>query len=726
MSTEPHLNRPLRSVRPASEGPPVPLQEDQRRDAVTALNQLHTENQPALIALRNTAQALLRTPVAFISFIEDETQRLLTVCVVPKERGEPVSSVEFKEFITPRDCSICQYTIMEKDHLVIPNLKAFLSGDHGQHYPEVFRKQAAEVGGYPIPWPTPEGGLEMRPAHFYAGATIRTKSGMHVGTFCVIDVIPRPDFGIREVEILESLAAQAAQYMEERALLHRPANLQLLKQSQQREITAQIPEGEETVEVDTVVLGAGPAGTTAACRLAFQGLKVALVEPKTSFGAPTGVNSKVLREVAKEYGAATTWESVLQIRDLIARQDAARVATQLKRYGVSLMRGRGRIEGLCADAQSTQVYVTHESGEETRIKAKAVVLSTGSKARRLPNIPFDQEGVYDSDSISKLTRKPRSLFIQGTGIIALEYATIFAKMGVNVTLSSRGGRESFLPALDSALRDALVSDLETMGVEVLYQCNVRSWRSESNGVHLTLSDPSGEQVREFEAVMSAIGRVPVLGKLGLETVYQADATKGIKNLKTDPQHRVDADAALVYAVGDVSGSGLACQAVVQAQEVVDALLPQLLHHQTLGGSLPSTTPSRAGSASVIWAIPELAFVGQSEEEAKENFGPAQVTTVVAPFADTIRGSLNTLPESHFLKLVCLRHDGRIVGVHIYGEGASELIHLAASLVADGETVFKLQYRTFPAVTLHEVYRNAAMHAIDTLSLLAMESGERLT
>ena len=97
-------------------------------------------------------------------------------------------------------------------------------------------------------------------------------------------------------------------------------------------------------------------------------------------------------------------------------------------------------------------------------------------------------------------------------------------------------------------------------------------------------------------------------------------------------------------------------------------------------------------------------------------------SVLAPFADTIRGRLKALPASYFLKLVCLRQDGRILGVHVYGEGASELIHLGASLVADGNTVFDLQYKSFPAVTLHEVYRNAAMLAIDTLSGLAQKAG----
>ena len=128
---------------------------------------------------------------------------------------------------------------------------------------------------------------------------------------------------------------------------------------------------------------------------------------------------------------------------------------------------------------------------------------------------------------------------------------------------------------------------------------------------------------------------------------------------------------------------------------------------------------------IVWAIPELAFVGSTESEATESFGEEGIFSIVAPFADTIRGRLKALPSSYFLKLVCLRQDGRILGVHIYGEGSSELIHLGASLVADGNTVFDLQYKSFPAVTLHEVYRNAAMLAIDKL-FYSFQWGDEVT
>ena len=109
MSNLSQSTRSLRGVGPARKGLPKPSQEGQRLEAVTGLNQIHSENQPALIALRNTAQALLRTPVAFIGFIEEDTQRLLTVCVIPQEPESKAAAVEFKEMLTPRDCSICQY-----------------------------------------------------------------------------------------------------------------------------------------------------------------------------------------------------------------------------------------------------------------------------------------------------------------------------------------------------------------------------------------------------------------------------------------------------------------------------------------------------------------------------------------------------------------------------------------------------------------------------------------
>ena len=690
---------------------PKPANEPQRLDAVTGLNQANSEHQPELVALRNAARSLLKMPVAFIGFIEDNTQRLLTVTVAPQ--GEQACDpLDFKEMLTPRECSICQYTIMESDHLVIPDLKEFLEHGDGASYPAEFLEQAKQVGGYPIPWPDGAGGITLKPAHFYAGATIRTSKGMHVGTFCVVDVVPRPDFGVREIDVLENLAAQAADYLEERALLRRPANFQLLQQLSSGDDAAS-----ETASWDAVVIGGGPAGLTAACRLSFQGLKVALVEPKESFGSPTGVSSKVLREVAMDHGAGTSWDDVLSIRQLIAQNDAKRVALQLQRYGVTHFKGTGEISGCNGDGITTVVVRDGTTGA-SELLARKVVVSTGSKARRLGGIPFEQPGFYDSDSIGSLRSKPSSLFVQGTGIIALEYATIFAEMGVQVSVAARGKRDDLLPMLDGSMRDALLSDLEAKGVEILYQASVKGWRADEAGPLVELELPSGISERRFSAVLSAVGRVPTTQDLGMEVLLEADDVSKLKKLPLLENQQLETNAGSVYVIGDVSGSGLACKAVMQAQGLVDHVLPSLV----LKSKQPAQSNPTHASPSIIWAIPELAFVGSSQSEAINTYSEAEVFSVLAPFADTIRGRLKALPASYFLKLVCLRQDGRILGVHVYGEGASELIHLGASLVADGNTVFDLQYKSFPAVTLHEVYRNAAMLAIDTLSGLAQKAG----
>ena len=142
------LNYPHQQLGPS----PKPENEPQRLDAVTGLNQANSEHQPELVALRNAARALLKMPVAFIGFIEDNTQRLLTVTVTPQ--GEQVCEpLDFKELLTPRECSICQYTIMESDHLVIPDLKEFLERGDGASYPVEFLEQAKQVGGIPSPGP---------------------------------------------------------------------------------------------------------------------------------------------------------------------------------------------------------------------------------------------------------------------------------------------------------------------------------------------------------------------------------------------------------------------------------------------------------------------------------------------------------------------------------------------------------------------------------------------
>jgi NAD(P) transhydrogenase len=475
-------------------------------------------------------------------------------------------------------------------------------------------------------------------------------------------------------------------------------------------------------EVDVAIVGGGPAGTAAACRLAFRGQSVVLVEPQEHFGAPTGVTSKIFREAALRHGAGTTWEDVEALRATIGVHEAGRVRALLEQYGVRIVKGRARVEELEAATSEGRrrslVRVERDGEPDLKLRAAAAVVATGSSARRLAGLPFDDVHVFDADSIGAVGRKPESLLVHGGGLIGVEYAMIFAKMGVRVGLAVRCSREKMLPKLDRALADALIEDLERLGIELFFESNiVRAERAEA-GVAVTLRRGAEQIEKSYKVLLSAVGRIPNVERLGLEAYYDGEIPLERGAAVTDERQHLSEVDAPVYAVGDVTGGpGLACHAVLQAQRAVDDLLPLLVHgtamqppRTTAPGGLHKQQP-----ASVVWTIPEIAFVGMSEAGAKERYGEDKIVCGTACFSESIRGSLVDLPDCWFVKLVCLRRDGRILGVHIYGEQASELVHYGADLVNEPSTVFSLQYRVFPAVTLHEIYRVAANAVIEKLA-----------
>ena len=252
--------------------------------------------------------------------------------------------------------------------------------------------------------------------------------------------------------------------------------------------------------------------------------------------------------------------------------------------------------------------------------------------------------------------------MQGTGIIALEYATIFAEMGVQVSVAARGSRDDLLPMLDGAMRDALIGDLEAKGVEILYQASVKSWRADAEGPVVELELPSGSASAASRRCSRLWGGCPPPPISAWRRLEAEDVSK-LKTLPLLENQQLDTTAGSVYVIGDVSGSGLACKAVMQAQGLVDHVLPSLV----LKNKQPTQPTTAKASPSIIWAIPELAFVGSAQSEAINTYSEVEVFSVLAPFADTIRGRLKALPASYFLKLVCLRQDGRILGVHVYGK-----------------------------------------------------------
>jgi NAD(P) transhydrogenase len=712
--------------------PPIPANEAERVRTVHDLNQLHSEAQPELAGLRDAAQRLLQIPFAAITLIEGAVQRSVTTRVEPSPQDSLGIAFEGRGKEIPRNCTVCQHTIMEDDHLVVPDLRRFLLDEAAGIYPKPFLDQVRAIQGYPIPWPSLDGKTTLRGAVFYAGVSIRTAAGLNVGTLCVMDVEPRPDFSLEHIDILRELGRLTAKHLELRALVDRPANLRLLErlaQKLQRPPPVDLQGGVR--HADAVVLGGGPAGVTAACRLAFHGLDVVLVEPKAAFGGPTGVHSKILREAALHGGPKVLGQDVLAMQDRIAHQETSRIRAMVDRYGVKVLRGLARFvptaPGVSEDDGGTSLEVMSPDGAPIQMRARVSIVASGSQARRVAGVPYDNVHIVDTDGLAHLQRKPRSLLIQGGGLIGLEYAMIFSRLGVPVAMAIRDARETMLPFLDRRLVNALVEEMSSRGIEVFFETEVADAevvespdQAGSRAVKCNLRRKNEVQVRYTDVLLAAVVRTPVEGGLGLELLpqgpVQPEARRGA--LATDASQRVIGPKPAVFAFGDVTGPpGLASEAVLQAQHAVDAILPVLkLGHPLRSAVIPLAPPPAAGTAAAVaWTLPEIAFVGVTEAAAKKTYGDASIVRGRGHFANTIRGSLANLSDAWFLDLVCLRSSGRILGVHVFGEGAADLIQFGASVVAQERSVFDLQYQAFPAVTLHEVYKVAANAVIETLS-----------
>lgn len=448
----------------------------------------------------------------------------------------------------------------------------------------------------------------------------------------------------------------------------------------------------ENTKFDLVVLGAGPCGLKAAEDAAARGKSVCIVDPTTVLtGAPTGAHSKCLRIAALK--GAKTWAEVMETVErtvLSAKHQAARTVRTFK---VTVLRAKGAI----VDENTVQVSMANGKVEDFQLQTGAIIIATGSKANRFPPTNFNLPGVYDSDTMSKLDRIPKRMIIQGAGIISVEYALIFAKLGSHVTLID--AFPAFLPMLDSSLQEAVKQKLEENKVEVIMSMPFKRVIAEprSTPQNPALRVDAGDRTFGCDTLLSACGRSANSADIGLENLSEA-------GLKINPRGKlIEVDengytgVGNVYAVGDVAtGSmGLATMGQSQAARAVRALFS--------GGKISSAA---AVKPSAIWTIPELAWAGMTEEAAKAkgfNYGVAKVD-----FKQTVKGCVTD--QDGFLKLVFDKDNGKALGVHLFGESSCELVNYGAEAVNDGTTIFKMLRFVFPAVTYHNLYARAAAEA----------------
>jgi NAD(P) transhydrogenase len=462
-------------------------------------------------------------------------------------------------------------------------------------------------------------------------------------------------------------------------------------------------------DYDLLVIGSGPAGQRAAIQASKLEKRVAIVERKSVVGGVcinTGtIPSKTLREAVlyfsgyrlKEiYGESYAVKQNVTMTDLLFRTDyVIRHEIDVTRHQLS----RNRVELLSAEASFVDAHTVRlkylDSQGYRDVTAAKIVVAVGTMATKEPHIPFDGRRILTSDDILIMDRLPRTLAVVGAGVVGLEYASIFAALGVRVTLIDK--RPRLLSFVDEEIIDTLAYHLRENRVTLRLEEEVSGIEpfddARGGGVKIHLA--SGKQTIAEKALYS-IGRTGSTASLNLAAAGLADDSRG--RLKVNESYQTSVPH--IYAVGDVIGfPSLASISMEQGR------LAACHAFGVATDSLPQLFPYG------IYAIPEISMVGRNEEELTDAEVPYEVGK--AQYREIARGQIIG-DSTGLLKLIFHLESRKLLGVHIIGEGASELIHIGQAVLAFGGSVNYFVDIVFNYPTLAECYKTAAFDGINRL------------
>jgi NAD(P) transhydrogenase len=457
-------------------------------------------------------------------------------------------------------------------------------------------------------------------------------------------------------------------------------------------------------DFDVLVIGSGPGGQKAAIAAAKLGRRVAVVERPDMLGGVclnTGtIPSKTLREAVlyltgldqrEMYGMSYRVKDEITIGDLTARthhvvsRETDVVRSQLTRNRVAIITGTARF------ISPTTVVVGGAESRSRELTAKKIIIATGTRPARPSTVAFDERTIIDSDGVLQLQRIPRSMVVAGAGVIGIEYASMFAALGTKVTVIEQ--RDRMLEFCDLEVIEALKYHLRDLAVTFRFGETVSAVEARPEGAIAGLA--SGKRI-PAETVMYSAGRQGLTEDLDLPAAGLSADARG--RITVDEHYRTEAPS--VYAVGDVIGfPALAATSMEQGRLAAHHACDEPCHATSLLQPIG------------IYSLPEISFIGKTEVQLTQECVPFEVG--VSRYRELARGQI--IGDSYgVLKLLVSPVDRTLLGVHVFGTGATELVHIGQAVMGCGGTVDYLVDAVFNYPTLAESYKVAALDATNKM------------
>ena len=454
---------------------------------------------------------------------------------------------------------------------------------------------------------------------------------------------------------------------------------------------------------DLIVIGSGPAGEKGAARAAYEGKSVALVEMASVLGgavASQGVPAKTLRETALNicgfqkrdvFGVDIQYKDKLDIQTFMYHEREVRTAVQT---GVALNIERHHIHryaGMASFDDAHTIRIESFPGDIT-ISGDVILIATGSKPVRPPIFPYDHPSVYDSSTILDMHKLPQSMTVVGGGIVGCEFACLFGALGIEVNLIHT--QERFFPFIDHEISDLLLESMRAMGMNLYLPDRVDAIQSSPDRKEIKVILESETQI-VTEAVLAAVGRSSNTENLRLENAGLQAGKRGLLKVNEFFQTEIPH----IYAAGDVIGfPALSSTSMEQGRQAVT-------HAFRFNYRLaqPNTIPYG------IWTIPEISMVGETEQSLQAK-GQAYIVGR-ARYDQNPRGMV--LGDKHgLLKLIFSAEDLSLLGAHIIGQDACELIGTGLIALETGATAQNFINLCFNFPSLSDMFKYAAYDALD--------------